>query len=81
MSKSRGTRIALTRQSKESHARSIVKSITYRVLIVISIFIITLLTTGRLADAAAITGISAITGTIIYYLHERVWSRIHWGRK
>lgn len=68
-------------QSKESHARSIVKSITYRVLIVISIFIITFLTTGRLADAATITGISAITGTIIYYLHERAWSHIHWGRK
>ncbi len=65
----------------DTQARSIVKAITYRILIVISIFVISLLTTGRLDVAASITGITAITGTIIYYLHERVWSMIRWGRK
>lgn len=64
----------------ETPARSITKTITYRVIIVISIFIISLITTGKLSDAATITGISAVTGTIIYYLHERVWSRVKWGR-
>ena len=64
----------------ETHARSIVKSVTYRVIIIISIFIVSFLTTRRLVDAASITGITAITGTILYYLHERVWSRIQWGR-
>lgn len=63
----------------ETHARSIVKSVTYRVIIIISIFIVSYLTTGRLADAASITGITAITGTVIYYIHERVWSKIQWG--
>lgn len=65
----------------ETHARSIVKAVTYRVIIIISIFIITFITTSKLASALQITGITAITGTIIYYLHERVWSRIKWGRK
>ncbi len=65
----------------ETHMRSIVKAVSYRVVIVISIFLITLFTTGKLASALQITGITAITGTILYYLHERVWARINWGRK
>lgn len=68
-------------QHSETHARSILKSITYRIIIVISVFIVTYFETGRFYDAAAITGITAITGTIIYYLHERVWSAVKWGRK
>jgi uncharacterized membrane protein len=65
----------------ETHARSLVKAIVYRIIIIISIFIITYATTRRIADAASITGLTAISGTIIYYLYERVWSRINWGRK
>jgi len=64
----------------ETHTRSVVKTFTYRIIIIISIFTITYFTTKRLNDAASITGITTITGTTIYYLHERVWSQIKWGR-
>lgn len=70
----------LSSKPTESHARSVVKAIVYRLIIVISVFIITYATTRRLADTASITGLTAISGTIIYYLYERVWSRIRWGR-
>jgi uncharacterized membrane protein len=65
----------------ETHSRSLVKAIIYRIIIIISIFVITYATTKRIADAASITGLTAVSGTIIYYLYERVWSRISWGRK
>lgn len=65
----------------ETSLRSLVKSISYRLVIIVSIFIISFLTTGDLGTTATITGITAITGTILYYLHERVWSVISWGRK
>lgn len=64
----------------ESRMRSVVKAIVYRCLIIVSIFAITYFETGKLQDALSITGITAVTGTIIYYLHERVWSSISWGR-
>lgn len=64
----------------ETHTRSVVKAIIYRVIIIISIFVIAYATTRRLADTASITGLTAISGTIIYYIYERVWSRIKWGR-
>lgn len=68
-------------EHSDSHSRTIAKTITYRILIVISIFIITYIQTKKLNDATAITGVSAVAGTIIYYLHERVWSKIKWGKK
>ncbi len=49
-------------------------------VIIISIFTITYITTGEIADALVITSITAVTGTIIYYIHERVWNNIHWGK-
>lgn len=64
----------------ETHLRTLVKTITYRIIIIISIFTVTYITTGEIADALAITSITAITGTVIYYLHERIWNNIHWGK-
>ncbi len=64
----------------DTHYRTVVKTITYRIVIVISIFIVTYITTGEIGDALAITSITAVTGTILYYIHERVWNSIHWGK-
>ena len=64
----------------ETHLRTFVKTITYRIVIIISIFTITYITTGELGYALAITSRSAIRGTIIYYIHERIWNNIHWGK-
>jgi uncharacterized membrane protein len=81
MAKKRPKTLKILSTHSETHARSILKAVTYRVLIIISVFIIIYWQTGKLDTAAAITGITTITGTTIYYLHERVWSRVKWGRK
>ncbi len=64
----------------ETHLRTFIKTISYRIVIIVSIFTITYITTGEFADALVITSITAVTGTIIYYIHERVWNNIHWGK-
>ncbi|MBI2798076.1 DUF2061 domain-containing protein [Candidatus Saccharibacteria bacterium] len=68
-------------QHSETTGRSVVKSITYRICIIISIFIVSYVTTGKLDTTLQITGITTVTGIIIYFIHERVWSLIRWGRK
>lgn len=65
----------------ESAKRSLIKAVTYRVVIIISIFLIALITTNDYSATFKITFITAISGTILYYLHERAWSLIRWGRK
>lgn len=64
----------------EHSKRSIVKTITYRILIVISTFIITYYLTGELKFSLELTAVANIVNTVLYYLHERIWNKIHWGK-
>lgn len=65
----------------EHHKRSLAKTVTYRILIVISTFIVTFLITGRLDLTLGITVVANIINTLLYYIHERAWNNIHWGKK
>jgi uncharacterized membrane protein len=37
--------------------------------------------TGRVEIAGSIAGIEVVTKIAWYYLHERVWADIQWGRR
>ena len=66
---------------KEDHKRSIVKAITFRILIMASDFIIIMAITKRSDVAFWVIIASNISSTIFYYFHERTWNKIDWGRK
>ncbi len=68
-------------QNRISRERSIVKSITYRTIIVCLDFLVVYLLTGKVITAAAFMIISNIYTTFVYFLHERVWAGITWGMK
>lgn len=56
----------------ETHKRSIIKSITWRV-------IATLIAAYWVGFEVAI--LMNIVQTIAYYIHERIWVNINWGKK
>jgi len=62
-----------------SSKRSVVKAITYRVIIVCLDFLVIYLLTGRLKMAFGFMIVSNIYTTIGYFLHERIWTHIKWG--
>lgn len=64
---------------KETNIRSIVKALTYRFWQSLNTFIISLVVTGKLDMAAAIVSIEVIVKIVIYFFHERIWSKIKWG--
>ena len=66
---------------KDSTRRSLVKTITWRLTGSGSTFLIAWLITGNLAVASSILGIHFFTNTALYFVHERVWTHIHWGKK
>jgi uncharacterized membrane protein len=68
-------------KSKEDKKRSVVKTITYRILIIIATAIVTFSMTKRWDVTIGITSVTTIVNTILYYLHERVWNSISWGIK
>lgn len=59
--------------------RSVVKAITYRVLIMCLDFVTIYLFTGAVRIAVGFMIASNIYTTVAYFLHERMWARIPWG--
>ena len=65
----------------ETHARSVLKALSWRALGTLDTFAISWLLTGRVEIAGSIAGLEIITKIAWYYLHERIWAAIHWGRR
>lgn len=62
---------------KESRNRSIAKSISYRIICIISLLLITWLLTRDIYQATYITIIFQTLQTFLYYLHERAWAKYY----
>jgi uncharacterized membrane protein len=65
----------------DSHVRSITKAISWRIVGTVDTFVITLVITGNLVVAGSIASVESISKIVLYYLHERAWSKVTLGRK
>lgn len=63
----------------ESHLRSIIKGITWRIIASSTILLITYFTTGEIETAITIASIEFFIKLLLYYLHERAWLQIPRG--
>jgi|TARA_B000000609_G_C24018133_1_gene263872 uncharacterized membrane protein len=66
---------------KSQAKRSIAKAITWRITASLDTFVIAWIITGSIELGGFIAGVEAVTKIFIYYVHERIWNRIKWGRK
>ncbi|MGA9799065.1 MAG: DUF2061 domain-containing protein [Terriglobales bacterium] len=66
--------------SEETLARSIAKTATYRVLIMILDFSTIYLFTGKVKIAVGFMVASNVYTTVAYFVHERIWDRVKWGK-
>ncbi len=66
---------------KETKTRSIIKSITWRFLATLTTVSLVYIFTGKIDMAVEIGGIEVILKVIIYFVHERVWYKIGFGKK
>ena len=60
--------------------RSFVKAVTFRALVFCSDFIIVFLITHRWDAALGLVIATNFASTTLYFVHERIWNRIQWGR-
>lgn len=65
----------------EQHPRTLVKVVTWRVLLTISHFVNGLIVTGSIAIGLKIAGWSLVINSILYWVHERLWNWLQWNRK
>jgi uncharacterized membrane protein len=57
--------------------KSIMKSISWRVVGTIDTMVISYFITGKVTIALSIGSVEVFTKTILYYFHERLWAHIH----
>ena len=57
--------------------KSIMKSVSWRIVGTLDTMIISYFITGQVTIAISIGSVEVLTKTILYYFHERLWAHIH----
>lgn len=64
----------------DSHKRSIVKAVLWRVGSICVLIVISWMITHDVAETTAITAVYHFVAICLYYSYERFWDRVRWGR-
>ena len=64
----------------DSNGRSLVKTLTWRITGSASTFTSAYLITGSFGVSSVIAFVQMGVNTVLYWLHERAWARVSWGR-
>jgi len=64
----------------DKHYRSLIKAVSWRLTGSMDTMIISFLITGKIKWALTISGVELFTKVGLYYLHERVWDKLKFGR-
>ena len=70
----------LSTHMPDGHLRSIVKAASWRAAGTLDTFVLGFLFTGSVKLAGSIASTEVITKLGLFYLHERAWNRLSWGR-
>ncbi len=62
-----------------NRTRSLVKTLTWRIIATTDTIIITRIVTGSWTAGAIVGGAEVFTKMFLYYFHERGWSSLDWG--
>ncbi len=69
------------RNNSEKPIRSIIKSVSWRIVGTLDTIMISWIITGKVSMALTIGSIELITKMALYFFHERIWNLIKWGKQ
>ena len=64
----------------ETNKRTLAKATTWQLLGLMVMTSVGFIMTGSVAQGGAFAMITATIGFITFFMHERIWARIGWGR-
>lgn len=64
----------------ETRLRTAIKGVTWQLLGLVTTAALVWFHTGTLAGAFTFAASAGLVGFVMYFLHERVWSLVTWGR-
>ena len=65
----------------ENRKRSFTKAISWRILASITTVILVFLFTKNLTISLGIGAVELVVKMMLYYVHERAWNKIGWGKE
>lgn len=65
-----------TKSKADSHKISILKAISWRIIGTLDTMLISYILTGNLKIAFSIGSIEVMSKMVLYYLHERAWTKV-----
>ena len=65
----------------ESNQRSLAKTVSWRLCGSTATFFISYLILGSWSTSGTIAFIQLTFNTILYWIHERLWDKVDWGRE
>jgi len=66
--------------AKESHTRTVIKAISWRVVATLTTIVIVYIFTGEALTSLGVGLFEVLAKITFYYIHERAWHRISWGQ-
>ena len=66
---------------KVTRSRSFVKALSYRIWGTLTSFFVVLVLTGSTELSGLIAFWETVVKVVVYYVHERGWNFIQWGRR
>ena len=67
-------------EGQDTKRRSIVKAVVWRIFATIITLSVAYAFTGVFSESLELTLVAAVISMAAYYVHERVWNRVSWGR-
>jgi len=64
----------------ETHKRTLLKTLSWKLIATIISFFVSYAHTGSFEQATKTSLTIAAIGLVAYYLHERLWNRVHWEK-
>lgn len=71
---------AVLQKGGEKPIRSVVKTLSWRTVGTLDTILISYLVIGDVTLAFSIGSLELFTKMILYFLHERTWNKINWGK-
>lgn len=66
---------------RETHARSVAKAVSWRVMGTIATTLLVFIFTRKIVVSLTVGGVEFLSKIGLFWLHERVWDRLHYGKK
>lgn len=68
------------RSVRETHSRTVFKTVSWRIIATVTTMVIVYIFTGEFLLSIGVGAVEVIAKILFYYLHERIWEMVSWGK-